>query len=137
MNYSIAWQIHAVSMVLSFILITSAAVINMAFKKKKWHIKVHKRLAYPGSILGVCALILAFVMIASIQGVHLSNTHGVVGLITVSLLILVPLAGNVMLKIKGTSRKKLFRTIHVWSGRLAVVMMGVTIIIGLKLRGIL
>ena len=123
----------------SFLLILSGMMISRYGKKKKWWLKTHRAFGSIGSIGAVAALILAVVMISITHGYHLSNTHGIFGLITVVLLLVTPFMGYWMTSPKGGSPevKKKLRVIHRWIGRVTLLLMAVTIIFGLQLSGIL
>jgi protein-S-isoprenylcysteine O-methyltransferase Ste14 len=138
-TYSILWPIHAILMGVSFLLILSGMMISRYGKKKKWWLKTHRSFGSIGSIGAVAALILAVVMISVTHGYHLSNTHGIFGLITVVLLLVTPFMGYWMTSPKGGSAevKKKLRVIHRWIGRVTILFMAVTTIFGLQLSGIL
>ena len=134
-GYSELWPVHAVLMSTSFVLMV-LGMIFMWLKKKTWRMNVHKKMNLAGAIMGVVALGIAVYMISASYGVHFSVTHSIIGIITLVLLVLNPTLGFVMLKTK-TLNKTVLRAVHRWNGRGALVLMAVTIILGLRLMGIL
>ena len=136
-SYSVLWRIHAVLMSASFLMMLTGVVINMVMKKNKNRIKIHKTLGYAGSGSGIAAAILAFIMIGTTHGYHFSNTHAVLGIITAALLVIVPVFSNLMLKVPGAGKKKVFRAVHIWLARISLVMMSVVIVMGLRFAGVI
>lgn len=136
-SYSVLWRIHAVLMSASFLMMLAGVIINMFFKKYKNRIKIHKVLGYTGSGSGVIASVLAVIMIGITHGYHFSNTHTILGIITAILLAVVPVFSNLMLKVPGAGKKRIFRTAHVWLARVSLVMMAIVIVMGLRYAGII
>jgi uncharacterized membrane protein len=137
MGYSELWPVHAIFMGTSFALMLTGTLLSMFNRKKKWRIKVHKNLNMTGSIAGIVALGIAVYMIQVSFGAHFSVIHSIIGLITLMLIVITPIMGMGILKVKSVENKKKLQAIHPWIGRITLVLMAVTIILGLRLVGIL
>jgi len=135
-GYAELWPVHAVLMGTGFVLMVIAMLCTFFLKKKKWWFKAHKTLSVIGGVLSVTALAVAVYMISSSYGLHFASLHGVLGLITLILIVMSPFLGFGMQKVKAR-RKKAFRTLHVWTSRGALVLMLIVIVMGLRLAGIL
>jgi hypothetical protein len=68
-------------------------------------------------------------MVAQTSGVHLRVPHAWLALVTIVLLIATPILGQLFLKLRKA--KKQLRLAHHYCGRAALVLMGLTIILGL------
>jgi len=137
MGYSELWPVHAIFMGTSFALILTGTLLSMFSRGKAWRIRVHKNLNMIGSIAGIVALGIAVYMIRVSFGTHFSVIHSIIGLITLMLMVITPIMGMGILKVKSVANKKKLRTIHPWIGRITLVLMAVTIVLGLQLVGIL
>ena len=137
MGYSALWPVHAILMGTSFALMLTGTLLAMFNRGKAWRIKVHKNLNMSGSIAGIVALSIAVYMIRVSFGTHFSVIHSIIGLITLILIVITPLMGMGILKMKSVENKKKLRAIHPWIGRITLVLMIVTIDLGLRQVGIL
>jgi putative copper export protein len=107
-------------------------------KKKKWWLKTHRRIGISGTVFGVVGIAVAVYMITQTTGIHLRVPHTWIGLVTFILMIIMPLLGYFMLKIrKNPYRAKRTRAVHRWIGRITLLFMAATIVLGLFQAGIL
>ena len=134
-GYSELWPVHAILMSLSFALMVIGMILSFQ-KSKKWRLDVHKKLSMTGAILGIIALAIAVYMISASYGLHFSVFHSIIGIITLALILLTPFFGYAVFKTKKLDKKQL-RSLHLWVGRVTLVLMVVTIVAGLRLVGIL
>lgn len=128
--------IHIVTMSSSFAAMTVGMLVSRFMRKKRWWLKVHRILGIVGTIIGVIGVGTAVFMIWTYSGAHLRVIHSYFGLITIIVIIASPFMGHGILKIKK-EYKPLFRKIHRWLGRVALLLMLITIILGLFQAGIL
>jgi cytochrome bd-type quinol oxidase subunit 2 len=77
----------------------------------------------------------AFYMVGSSSGEHFRVLHTYFGAFTALFLIATPALGQAQFKVK--TKKKLVRNFHRWFGRIALVLMLLTIFVGLIQAGIL
>jgi hypothetical protein len=75
-------------------------------------------------------------MLAADGAGHIRFPHSIVGLITVISIILTPVVGYAIVKGKR-ERKRLYRILHRWIGRITLTGMLAAVILGLRFRGII
>jgi len=136
LGYTELWPVHAVLMSLSFALLLAGTIISGGFKKKRWRLKVHRRLQWTGGISGIAGLATAVLMVSVSTGVHFRLTHSISGLVGTVMIIAALVLGLTIFKAK-TEKKKRFRTLHRWTGRIVLGLMTAVIILGLITAGIL
>jgi hypothetical protein len=136
--YTLLYPVHGVLMTTAFVLLFMGMLFPRYFKRKKWWLKAHRRINIAGSSTGLAGVGMAVYMISQTTQVHLRVIHSYIGLITIILLIFTPFLGHFMLKIrKVPSRAKLARAFHRWVGRVTLLFMAATIVLGLFQAGIL
>lgn len=136
--YALLYRVHGALMSTSFLLLLVGMFFPRYFKRKKWWLKSHRRIGITGGVIGVVGVGMAVYMIYRTTGVHLRVLHSYIGGITIILLIFTPFLGHFMLKIrKVPSRAKRARDIHRWIGRVTLLFMAATIVLGLSQAGIL
>ncbi|HUT66270.1 MAG TPA: hypothetical protein VMZ05_09035 [Spirochaetota bacterium] len=136
LGYPELWPVHAVLMSLSFALLLAGTIISGAFKKKRWWLKAHRRLQWTGGISGITGFATAVLMVSVSTGVHFRLPHSISGLVGTVLIIAALALGLAIFKVK-TEKKKRFRTMHRWTGRIVLSLMTAVIIVGLIIAGIL
>jgi hypothetical protein len=127
--------IYAGVMGASFLLLLGGMVFPRFLKHRKWWLKVHRRMGTVGGILGLLGVGLATYTIVRTTGVHLLLPHLWVGLVTIVLIVVTPVYGQLMLKIRKKTKR--YRAVHRWFGRLALLSMAATIVLGLFALNIL
>ena len=119
---------HAVLMCIGFLFLLAGFVIVRFMKRKVWRLTIHKVCGTSGALcaaLGFCAV---FLDIALAGGQHLSIPHSYVGIAAVVLAIAAPVLG--LMQFRARQRVKVVRGLHIWSGRTALVLMFINIILG-------
>ena len=136
--YGLLYPVHGVLMGVSFVLLFVGMFFPRYLKKKRWWLKIHRRIGISGTAIGAAGIALAVYMIFRTTGVHLRVLHSWIGLVTVVLMIFTPLLGHFMLKIRKVPRRaKRARAVHRWIGRVTLLLMAATIVLGLMQAGIL
>lgn len=136
--YVLLYPVHAVLMSTAFVLLLVGMFFPRYFKRKKWWLKMHRRIGIAGGAIGVAGVGIAVYMISQTTRMHLRVLHSYIGGITIILIIFTPFLGHFMLKIrKVPSRAKQARAIHRWVGRITLLFMAATIVLGLFQAGIL
>ena len=136
--YALLYPVHGALMSTSFLLLLVGMFFPRYFKRKKWWLKIHRRIGIIGGVIGVVGVGMAVYMIAQTTQMHLRVLHSYIGGITIILLIFTPFLGHFMLKIrKVPSRAKQARAVHRWIGRVTLLFMAATIVLGLFQAGIL
>ena len=129
------WPVHAVLMGFGFMILSTGVLIAKTQRNKKWWMKTHRTLG----IIGVCSALggitFAFYMVGSSGGEHFRVLHPYFGAFTAFFLIATPILGKMQFKVK--TKKNLVRNFHRWFGRIALVLMVLTILMGLMQAGIL
>jgi hypothetical protein len=133
---SVILPIHLSLMSLAFAIMAFIGYIGHFEKGKRWWLKTHKALGLAAAIIGVFGIGTAVYMVSITTGMHLRVVHSYFGLLSAAIFIASPILGYSFLKGKK-ERKLLFRRLHRWIGRTALLMMLATIVLGLFQAGIL
>jgi hypothetical protein len=136
--YGLLYRVHGALMSTSFVLLFVGMFFPRYLKKKKWWLKSHRRIGISGTVIGVVGIGIATYMVSQTTGVHLRVLHSWIGLPTVILIIFTPFWGHFMLKIrKAPAKAKKARAAHRWIGRVTLLFMAATIVLGLLQAGII
>jgi len=115
-------------------IVSLAAGISIAMRRRKgWWLRVHRwfgSTGVSGLLLGVVA---ALYMVSRQTGQHFTVPHAWLGIVTVLAVVGTYLIGVTQLKTK-TPR---MRPLHRWAGRVAFMLLFLTILSGLFLTGVL
>lgn len=128
---------HIGSLATAFIAMSTAIVIARFFKTKKWWLKVHKALNLAAVIFALTGFVFAFLMVQSNGGPHIRVPHAILGLTTLLLLLLMPILGQAMFRVRDKKKIPFLKKLHRYAGRLTALMFTATILAGLLLIGIL
>jgi hypothetical protein len=128
--------IHIIIMSVAFIIMVFGMLVSRYMKKKRWWLKVHRSIGITGASVGVIGIASAVIMVSVLSGIHLRVFHSYVGLVTILALISTPVLGQSIFKVQREKKPK-FRKSHRWFGRIALILMLITIILGLFQAGIL
>jgi hypothetical protein len=134
-DYARVWPVHAILMgsaVLS--LLTSAWAVTLG-RRHKGSFHLHKAAAVTAFVLLAAGLVVAIGIVQASGGPHLRVPHGVFGTVTIILGFLTGVGG--LITTRARSHRKQLRTIHLWVGRVAVVLFLLTVLAGLRQVGIL
>jgi hypothetical protein len=126
---------HAGFMALSFLTMLTGVAVARYFKAAKWWLKIHRPLGIGAGIFGALGLVFGFLLVATSSGIHLRVPHAQFGLITLVFLGAAPILGQAFLKSK--QNKNTLRPLHRWVGRGALLLMTLTLLLGLRLTGII
>ena len=125
---------HAVLMCIGFLFLLAGFVIARFMKRKLWWLTIHKACGISGAscaVLGFCAV---FLDIALARGQHLSIPHSYVGIAAVILAVAAPVLGLMQFRFREHIRA--VKGLHIWSGRIALILMLINIIVGFSLMGL-
>jgi hypothetical protein len=128
--------IHYSSMSLAFAIMAFIGYIARYEKGKRWWLKTHRALGVAAASIGVFGIGTAVYMVSITTGMHIRVVHSYFGLLSAAVLITSPILGFGFLKGKK-ERKLLYRKLHRWIGRIALLMILATIVLGLFQAGIL
>jgi len=134
-SYSILWRIHAILMGASFIAMVTGYFIAAFGRKRTWWFKAHRALGTIGGFGALAALALAVIMISAARGLHLSNTHTILGIITIVFITLSLVLPAFFRRVKKEAKLPL-RRIHKGSGVISISAMAASIVFGLSYIGI-
>ncbi len=127
------WPVHAVLMITGIICIVAAGLLPVYGKTISGWYRIHVGLAVTGSILSILAIVLVF-RVPYLSGDPTAFfIHVILGL-----LLLITLIAALVLALtrnRAGSRRILFRSSHIWAGRLFILLVLVNIILGLKAVG--
>ncbi len=123
-------------MSLAFVIMAFIGYIARFMKGRKWWLNTHKVLGVVAAILGVMGVGSAVFMVSLTTGIHIRVVHSYFGLVGAVIFIASPILGFGFLKGKR-ERKLLYRKTHRWFGRISLLMVIATIILGLFQAGIL
>jgi uncharacterized membrane protein YozB (DUF420 family) len=127
--------VHAVLMGSAVVSLLVAAWAVTLGKRRKGSFRIHKTAAVTAFVLLAAGLIVAAGMVQASGGPHLRVPHGVFGALTIAVGFLTGAGGLITTKIR-TGRKRL-QTVHLWAGRVAVLLFLLTVLAGLRQAGIL
>ena len=128
------WMIHASLMSLGFFLVI-VNLSNVVFKipVKGWF-RIHKIAGILSVMFLVLGISVAIFMVSQFGGSHFRVYHAYFGLSTLILLVLTPVIGYLSSNLK---QKRYMRSIHIWIGRIDLLMIMITLISGLMQVGII
>jgi hypothetical protein len=127
---------HISVMSLSFVLMVFGMTIPRYMKKNRWWLTSHKTVGIIGASLGGAGIGLSVYLVSHLSGIHLRVVHSYAGALTITLIILTPIIGWMIFKGRR-ERKASYRKWHRTAGRIALVLMLATIVLGLIQAGIL
>jgi len=119
----------------SFLTMLSGILVARFFKKKKWWLKVHKRLNIAAVVLAVLGILIIAVYVQTSGSPHFRVSHAFYGAAAFILLLAAPALGFAMFKIKDKTKILRIKQLHRWSGRTTSVLMAAAIIAGFSLMG--
>lgn len=107
------------------------------FRKKKWWLKAHKTLNIASVVLALAGFAVAAAMVQASGGPHFRVTHAIFGATGLLLLLVTPVLGFMIFRLKGKEKIARLRTLHRWVGRFTASMIIISAIVGLSFLGIL
>jgi len=134
-DYARIWPVHAILMGSAVLSLLTAAWAVTLGRRRKGSFHIHKTAAVTAFVLLAAGLVVAIGMVQASGGPHLRVPHGIFGAITIVVGFLTGAGGHITTKARA-NRKQL-RTIHLWVGRVAVILFLLTVLAGLRQVGIL
>jgi hypothetical protein len=134
-DYARVWPIHAILMGSAVLSLLMAACAVTLGRHRKGSFRIHKTAAVTAFVLLAAGFAVAAGMVQASGGPHLRVLHGIFGAVTIVLGFLTGAGGLITTKAR-TNRKQL-RTVHLWVGRVAIVLFLLTVLAGLRQVGIL
>jgi hypothetical protein len=126
---------HALPLLVSFLLMSAGMLVARYGKKNRRWLAIHKPLGASGALLGIIGLGFGIRMVSMTTGLHFRVFHAFIGAAALVLAMAAPVLGQAMFKAR--SNKAGFRKAHRLVGRLAILLMGVTILSGLIQAGLI
>ena len=127
------WPYHAGLMITGFVLLFSGMVIAHFHMTGNWY-RSHAILQTCGAACIVAGMTVGAYMVWLSGLPALKNSHEILGVVTGSLVIVTLLLGY---SIRRVHRKKPVRAGHRWMGRLVIVLMALTMVLGLIVLSLL
>ncbi|HOE15802.1 MAG TPA: hypothetical protein PLX02_00155 [Syntrophorhabdaceae bacterium] len=118
---------HAILMCTGFLFLFTGLIIARTMKRKAWWLKLHRMCGISGASCAALGFCVVFLDIALAGGQHLSTPHGYIGIVAVVLAIAAPVLG--FMQFRAGRRAKVIKGFHIWSGRIALLLMLINIIL--------
>lgn len=134
-DYARAWPIHAILMGSAVLSLLMAAWAVTVGRHRKGSFRIHKAAAVTAFVLLAAGLVVATGMVQASGGPHFRVLHGIFGTVTIVLGFLTGAGG--LITTKARANRKQLRTVHLWVGRVAIVLFLLTVLAGLRQAGIL
>jgi uncharacterized membrane protein YozB (DUF420 family) len=131
---AMAWQPHAILMGAGVGLLL-AGIFVARMKKQKWWLKGHRAVMLAGAALTASGLVYGYYMIQASTGVHFRVVHTYLGLLSILLTVSMAASGLVLLKLARDHPAA--RPAHRWLGRITIVVLVLTVIMGLVQAGVI
>lgn len=126
---------HALLMTLACIFFLCGFCLVRFFRRKPWWFKLHRVCGLSGSACVVIGFIMVFLSVSAGGGSHFATPHAYAGAVALCLSIATPVFGNMQFTRRQAMAR--FKTLHIWSGRITIVLMIVNGIAGLFLSGLI
>jgi hypothetical protein len=134
-NYARVWPIHAILMGSAVLSLLTAVWTVTLGRRRKGSFRIHKAAAVTALVLLAAGFVVGAGMVQASGGPHFRVLHGVFGAVTIMMGVAGAAGGFVTTGVH--SLRKRLRPIHVWAGRMSIVMFLMTIFLGLHQVGIL
>ncbi|MCX6083465.1 MAG: hypothetical protein NT102_00650 [Caldiserica bacterium] len=134
-DYARVWPVHAILMGSAVLSLLMAAWAVTLGRHRKGSFRIHKIAAVTAFVLLAAGLVVAAGMVQASGGPHLRVPHGIFGTVTILLGFLTGAGG--LITTKAHANRRQLRTVHLWAGRVAVLLFLLTIFAGLRQAGIL
>lgn len=136
LSYSSLLPIHAIMMTAAFFLFLVSALLPLAGSRIKGWYRIHTLASSAGGVLTILAMGIAYAMVSLSGGPNFRVPHAWLGLLVLIVLLIV-LGLAVIRRTVPVERKTMVRSIHLWLGRLLVLLMAFNILAGLNMAGLL
>ena len=133
-DYARVWPVHAILMGSSVLSLLMAAWAVTFGRHRRGSFRIRRAAAVTAFVLLAAGLVVAAGMVQARGGPHLRVPHSVFGTVTIVLGFLTGAGG--LITTRARSNRKQQRTVHLWVGRVAVVLFLLTVFAGLRQVGI-
>jgi hypothetical protein len=127
--------LHKLLIILATLAMMTGVSTAVFFRRNRHWLKIHKYFNSLGGILLAAGVLMAAAMIAEQQGEHFQGYHPFAGGITFILAALSISLG--FYQFRAGARMPQVRILHRWAGRLTLLSLVITIILGLRHAGII
>ncbi len=134
--YSSLLPVHAALMATAFFCFLVSALLPIIGTRLKGWYRLHTWISGVGAILMIPAMGISYAMVSLSGGPHIRVPHAYLGILIAAVLLLVLGLAFIRNSVK-IERKKQVRSIHLWLGRLLVILMALNILAGLNTAGLL
>ncbi len=129
------FYLHIGLMLASMALLLAGVTMAMAFRRKLWWLKVHRRAGLGAGFVLLGGFLAAILLVSQSAGVHFASPHTWLGGATLLGAFMTLLLGLASFRFPGHAPE--LRRIHRVSGRLTGAMGVITVLSGLFLIGVL
>lgn len=126
---------HAALMVVGSLLVFTALFVAAILRRKRWWLLLHRSAGLAGTAVILLGAVAAVAVIASSTGRHLRVPHTWLGAVTIATALVVPVLGLLQFRIR--TKAATLRTFHRFCGRFLAGAAFATLLLGLRLTGIL
>ncbi|MBU4120871.1 MAG: hypothetical protein KKA48_04885 [Proteobacteria bacterium] len=126
---------HAALMAAGLLLVFTALFVAATLRRKRWWLLLHRSAGLAGTSVILLGAIAAVAAIAFSTGRHLRVPHTWLGAVTIATALVVPVLGLLQSRIR--TKAGTFRTFHRFCGRFLAGAAFATLLLGLRLTGIL
>ncbi len=134
--YSSLLPIHAALMVTAFFCFLVSALLPILGTRLKGWYRLHTWISGAGAVMMIFALGISYAMVSLSGGPNFRVPHAYLGMIILAVLLLVLGLAFIRKSVKSDQKKQV-RAIHLWLGRLLVILMALNILAGLNTAGLL
>lgn len=126
---------HAILMTLACFFFLCGFCLVRFFRRKVWWFKFHRACGLSGAVSVIIGFIMVYLSVSMSGGSHFAIPHAYAGAGALCLSVVTPVFGNMQFTRRQSAGR--FKMLHVWSGRITIVLMIVNGIAGLFLSGII
>jgi len=134
-DYARVWPVHAILMGTAVLSLLTAVWAVTLGRHRRGFFHIHKTAAATAFVLLVVGLVVAAGMVQANGGPQFRVLHGIFGAVTIVLGFLTGAVG--LITTKARANRKRLRTIHMWLGRVSIVLFLLTVLSGLRQARIL
>jgi len=117
------------------LLVFTAILVAAALRRKRWWLLLHRSAGLAGTSVILLGAVAAVAVIVFSTGRHLRVPHTWLGTVTIATALIVPVLGLLQFRIR--TKAGTLRTIHRFCGRFLAGAAFATLLLGLRLTGIL
>jgi hypothetical protein len=129
------FTLHAVLMAAGFLLFLSALLVAATQRSRQWWLRTHRATGLAGTAAMLAGASAAVAAVSESGSPHLATPHTWLGALTLALAVITPVLGHFQLRLRR--RSGILRPLHRLGGRGLSVAALLTLMMGLRLAGIL